>query len=339
MALIRSAKLARDLYWPELLELVDYGEPVDVRGRKTLEILNVVTEVQEPWHHCILLPARRWNPWLAMSEALWILAGRNDVAALLPYNKNIVNYSDDGVHLYGAYGARIYEQIDELIERLRRDPSDRRAVLQIWDHTSIFDGWPMNRDLTTDSKDPPCNNMVYFKLRNNKLHMTVICRSNDIHWGLYAVNLPTFGILQVYIAARLGVEVGAQTHLSNSLHVYTDDKAAAEITDRMLYKEPNVLPVYPEHGLAFTSNDVLTEPRTFSSHAKFSEYCSDILDSSLKIAYGFPPFLQFAGSFLKQYRNHVWEPDLLLHRERFQDWVAAGQLFVDKVWKQPANVS
>lgn len=335
MALIRSARLARDLYWSELLELVDYGEPVDVRGRKTLEILNVVTEVIEPWHHCILLPARRWNPWLAMSEALWILAGRNDIAALVPYNKNIANYSDDGITLYGAYGARMYHQIDDLIERLRRDPSDRRAVLQIWDQANGSDPYeePWN-DLITDSKDPPCNNMVYFKLRGNKLHMTVICRSNDIHWGLYAVNLPTFGILQVYIAARLGVEVGTQTHLSNSLHVYTDDKAAAEITDRMLYREPNVLPPYPEHELVFKNLE------TFN-HAAIATACSaTLIDVSLGSGWGgFTPFLIFARYFLKQYTEHEWHPQDLPYAYQYKDWVAAGQLFVDKVWKQPANVS
>lgn len=327
---------SRDLYLPELQMLVDYGHRVDVRGRETLELLNFTSVVREPWHHCILIPSRRWNPWLALSEALWILAGRNDVAALKPYNSHISDFSDDGVHLYGAYGARIYDQIDPLIERLRKDPSDRRAVLQIWDQANGDDPYvePFN-DLTVESKDPPCNNLVYFKLRQNKLHMTVICRSNDIHWGLFAVNLPTFGILQSYIAARLGVEMGTQTHLSNSLHVYTDDKRAADITDRMLYKESEDLPVYPEHELVFRTKQFSRDSVLGITHKDYAEMCSSALDDLAGAVRAISPsFLLFAQDFLRQYREHEWHPEDLAFNEEWPDWIMAGQMFLEQVWKR-----
>lgn len=360
-------KQSRFAYLPWLQQLQDYGEPVDVRGHKTREFLNCVTEITEPWHHCILLPSRRWNPFLALSEALWILAGRDDVAALRPYNSHISDYSDDGRVLYGAYGARIYHQIDPLIERLRKDPSDRRAVLQIWDNNPHhFSGAPPilqvkgitkeemeeavrkfnpnapamivttdpetrfvqgNYDLTTESKDPPCNNMVYFKLRDNKLHMTVINRSNDLHFGLMAVNLPTFGILQSYIAARLGVEMGTQTHFSNSLHIYTDEPRAKVITERMLYNESEDMPAYPIHDLVFGPEDFYET----LGHPDIAEACSKILDG-----YWHPlgnKFLEFAMVYLEQYRSHKWSPDSLPNKEKYWDWVIAGELFISKVWK------
>lgn len=319
-------KQSRSAYLPWLQQLVDYGEPVEVRGHKTLEFLNTITEISEPWHHCILIPSRRWNPFLALSEALWILAGRDDVAALRPYNSHIGDYSDDNVSLYGAYGKRIYHQIDPLIERLKKDPSDRRAVLQIWDQRSYgFDDFGFD-DLTTESKDPPCNNMVYFKLRQNKLHMTVINRSNDLHFGLFAVNLPTFGILQSYIAARLGVEMGTQTHFSNSLHVYTDEKRAAEITDRMLYRETEDMPVYPAHELVFRPKQFIPS----MGHPDFAEVCSAILDN-----HWHPlgtTFHEFAWEFLKQYRNHEWHPDDLPHKDQYFDWILSADVFLSKVW-------
>lgn len=336
-----TVKYARDAYLPSLQQLVDFGEPVDVRGRKTTEILNYVTEITEPWHHCILIPSRRWNPWLAMSEALWILAGRNDVAALKPYNSRISDFSDDGNTLYGAYGARLYEQIDPLIERLRKDPSDRRAVLSIWDNSGmalVNAGVDerhilLHNDLTVNSKDPPCNDMVFFKLRDNKLHMTVMCRSNDIHWGLYAVNLPTFGILQEYIAARLGVDMGTQTHLSNSFHVYTDDKAAVEITDRMLYRETEDKPAYPEHEVLFHNfPDIKGLPFV---HGMIAEECSAILDCE-----DIGPqihFFEFASDFLKQYREHEWHPKDIRWHGIHQDWIMSGQIFVDKVWRHESS--
>ena len=319
---------SRDLYHHELQYLFDHGEYTEVRGRKTMETLDFITEVRQPWHHCILLPSRHWNPWLAMSEALWILAGRNDVATLKPYNQHISDYSDDGVTLYGAYGRRIYNQIDPLIERLRKDPSDRRAVLQIWTTIgSNENGW---WDLGSETKDPPCNDMVFFKLRNNKLHMTVINRSNDIHFGLFAVNLPTFGILQAYMAARLGVEMGYQTHLSNSLHVYIDDERAKAITERMLFDEPEDRPAYPSHSLVFNPRDV----EKITSHAQFAEMCSDVLDTAQnggklpKASY--PLFLAFATAFLHSYKERI-APNFQQFPE-FQDWELAGKIFAQKVW-------
>lgn len=327
MARIASRRYSRDLYIPWLQELVDHGDKVDVRGRTTYEILDCISIVEEPWHHCILIPSRRWNPWLALSEALWILAGRNDVAALKPYNSHIVDYSDDGVTLYGAYGARIYHQIDDLVGRLRKDPSDRRAVLQIWD-ADIKSPIGGNGDLNSTSKDPPCNNLLYFKLRDGKLNMTVINRSNDIHFGLFAVNLPTFGILQSYIAARLGVDMGTQTHLSNSLHVYTDDKRAVEITDRMLYTEEDA-PRYPSHSLAFGFNELAS----IQKHSEFAEMCSEILECNNppRIGRMYPLFLAFAGVFLRDYRNRTLN-DYSAFPE-FKDWVVSGKTFSDRMWK------
>lgn len=338
------AQRPQELYLWQLYALKTEGEEVEVRGRKTVELLNAITYVELPTDPCILIPDRRWNPWLAMSEGLWILAGRNDVEVLKPYNRNITNYSDDGVTLYGAYGHRIYKQIDYLVERLRKDPGDRRAVLQIWSAGEFIgshedynhDVW-LDGDLTTKSKDPPCNDMVMFKIRQGRLHMTVLNRSNDIHWGLYAVNLPTFQMLQQYIAARLGVGVGTQTHFSNSLHYYTDEKAAQAITDRMLaylgQTTGHIFETYPTHELMFTPNEWLQK----YSHAGFAQAChATLLDVPLGSGWwDVFPFLGFARDFLRMYREHHWDPNLFLERdkEKYADWIQAGEIFVREVWK------
>lgn len=323
----------QDLYGLQLQRLMQEGDKVEVRGRTTIELLNITTHLEKPTDPCILIPARRWNPWLALSEGLWILAGRNDVEALKPYNRNIVNFSDNGETLYGAYGKRIYGQIDDVVERLKKDPSDRRAVLQIWNNVwygTTNSAYMGNIDLTTDSKDPPCNNLVYFKLRNERLHMTVINRSNDIHWGLYAVNLPTFQMLQQYIAARLGVEVGTQTHFSNSLHYYTDDEAAIAITERMIATGNSATPkTYPIHELMFKD---LTN--FVGGNSNFSSWCSMVLeDKELGVGAKNLNFLRFAQDFLRQYREHEWHPQDIRYAEEYADWIHAGEIFVSEVWR------
>ena len=299
------------VYREQLLALLQDGQDVLVRGKKTKELLNCVTEITNPRVRIQIVPGRKLNPWLALSESLWLLAGRNDVASLLPYNKRILEFSDDGKTLYGAYGKRITGQIELMINRLKRDPADRRAVLSIW----------QPYDLPVNSKDPPCNNLVYFKLRENKLHITVICRSNDLHWGLHAVNLPQFSILQEYIAARLSCEVGTQTHLSNSLHIYTEGEGQ-KITDRMLAAMDESFMIIPVDALLFPN----PWPDNLS-HQHFAAMCGAVLDGKYGMSMPRFPFLEFAEDFLKLYRDE----QLPIRRENYANlypsWIRAGREF------------
>lgn len=307
-------KCAHEIYRSQLQCLLEQGSEVVVRGLRTRELLNAVTIITEPRRRVHLVPGRRANPFLALSESIWMLAGRNDVQALLPYNKRILDYSDDGETLYDAYGYRIKDQIPELIARLQADPSDRRAVLMVWE----------TRDLVAQTKSPPCNDIIMFKLRDGQLHMTVFCRSNDIHWGLYAVNLCQFSVLQEYLATRLRAEMGTQTHISNSLHVYLDGPGAKP-TERMQHCWETRLPLLPEPQALFSSG----LPR----HEEFVQSCSDVLDGE-EITDSVP-FLEFASDFLRYYRLRDL-PGLgcfagLRHADYYADWVLAGRCFLEQM--------
>ncbi|KKK85049.1 hypothetical protein LCGC14_2777180, partial [marine sediment metagenome] len=104
-----------NLYRYQLNYILNQGQDVEVHGKSTKELLDVATVIDEPRRRVHVVPGRRANPFLALSEALHILGGRHDVASLLPYNKRIVDFSDDGVDLYGAYGRRIKDQIPYLL--------------------------------------------------------------------------------------------------------------------------------------------------------------------------------------------------------------------------------
>jgi len=301
------------IYRQQLKDLVENPDHIiTVRGRPTRELLNVVTEITSPRARCQIVPGRKLSPWLMLSESLWLLAGRDDVAALEPYNKRISEFSDNGRTLYGAYGKRIADQIPNLLQRLIVEPNDRRAVLQIW----------REEDLTAITLDPPCNDLAMFKLRDENLHMTVICRSNDLHWGLHAVNLPQFSILLEYLAARLGVGVGTQTHLSQSLHIYTDVEGQ-KITDRMLAAMDEPLQELRVNGLF---------PSPLPSHITHKEFaevwCSAVLDGYGKQPRPFP-FLEFVDDFLQAYREPD-NKDPLRHAAAFSSWVRMAEEF----WKK-----
>lgn len=313
---VYTGRTAGEVYRKQLLDLVDAPQ-VPAKGTTTRELLNVVTEIEQPQHRIQVVPGRKMNPWLALSEAFWLLAGRNDVAALKPYNRRIVDFSDDGETLYGAYGYRIAHQLPDLLRRLKRDPFDRRAVLSVW----------RPEDLMENTHDPPCNDLVMFKIRQDRLHMTVCNRSNDLHWGLHAVNLPQWSVLQEYLAVRLGVGIGTQTHISNSLHIY-ESGPQARITERMMdaMMEPY------EH-----QNNAALFPSISYNHAEFRGACSAVLDDHADMEHlpGWNmPVFEFVHDFLWAYRRHKRGLPIPLayirHANRFLDWVRVGEKFLNK---------
>ena len=151
-----------------------------------------------------------------------MLNGELDVKTVAFYVKRMADFSDDGKTLWGAYGYRWLKhfgysvghdtnQIKKIINILKNDPDDRRCVLQMWD--------PL-QDLAKEGRDIPCNTNIYFKIRNNKLYMTVCCRSNDIIWGTYGANAVHMSMLHEFMASSIGVELGEYHQISDSFHAY-----------------------------------------------------------------------------------------------------------------------
>lgn len=237
----------------------------------------VTVTYTHPRERVLFNATRDANPFFHLYESLWMLAGRNDVAPLTYYSKQMREYSDDEVTLNGAYGyrwrqANTYydttvgnlihgtfevkvkgcdkvDQLDIIVAHLKADPNSRRAVLQMWNveddllkigpsQTMTFKEKPGNplvpvpgtEKFPDYSKDVCCNLSVMFSLRDQGKHgpidyvldMTVTNRSNDMVWGMLGANYVHFTMLQEYMAARLGVEVGRYHHFSNNLHVYDE---------------------------------------------------------------------------------------------------------------------
>jgi len=180
-----------------------------------------ITEYLRPDERVLFSPERDANPFFHFMEALWIIDGRNDVATLTRYNKKMSEYSDNGETFHGAYGFRIrafhgIDQLRRVIRLLGDDPDTRRAVVAIWDPIA---------DLGANSKDIPCNDLIFFKLRDGRLNITVSCRSNDAIWGAYGANAVQFSTIQEFVARALRVEVGSYIQVSDSFHVYTQQDA------------------------------------------------------------------------------------------------------------------
>lgn len=220
--------------------MMDKKPWIDSRDGKVKEMLNVKTMIDNPYRRICGGYNRNINMFFLLAEAIWIFVGRKDVEFLTMFNKNMKNFSDDGKTFHAPYGFRLrhwgiasedkfleenlhaaqgYDQVADAIKIFAQNHNTRQVVLSIWN---------ANLDLGAKTKDIPCNDMVMLKIRNGKLITTIQNRSNDLHWGL-PTNIFQFSFLTEIIAACLGIELGTQTHNSQSLHIYEWNNIATKM--------------------------------------------------------------------------------------------------------------
>ena len=60
-------------------ELVENGQDVEVRGKKTKELLSCHISIANPLQLCYFVPFRKDNIFARIAETLWVLQGRNDI--------------------------------------------------------------------------------------------------------------------------------------------------------------------------------------------------------------------------------------------------------------------
>jgi thymidylate synthase len=180
----------------------------------------MLTTYSRPWERVLFNQKRDCNHVFHLVEAIWMLAGRNDIGTLLPFNSQYGKYAEEDGHVWGAYGPRwrvsfAQDQIKGVIDCLRANPESRRAVIQMW-HPD------MDLEVSPVKKDVPCNTTIYFDCRGGVLNMTVCNRSNDMLWGAYGANAVHLSMLQELIAAALKIGIGKYRQFSNNMHLYTD---------------------------------------------------------------------------------------------------------------------
>ena len=213
-----NTRNANTLFSDMFRHLSEHGVPSGSRNGRVLRFPEpVLTTVRNPAERVLLHRGRDANPVFHLMEAIWMLAGRQDVAFLSLFNSTIHQYSDDGQVFNAAYGYRWREhfgvdQLAHVIHTLEADPGSRQAVIQMWDAG----------DLVKQTKDKACNTQLMFEILDGALNMTVINRSNDMYYGYCGANIVHMTILQEFVASALGVKLGAYRTFSTNLHLYLD---------------------------------------------------------------------------------------------------------------------
>ena len=114
----------------------------------------------------------------------------------------------DGTCWEYTYHDRFARQLPWIYEELRRNPYTRRAVMNIRDF-----------EVDTQNEHPACLQSIQFLMREQKLHMRIMMRSNDAVQATY-MNAVGFIALLRKVASDLGYPVGSYSHTAHSFHAY-----------------------------------------------------------------------------------------------------------------------
>ncbi len=216
-----------------------------------------------------LLTTKKVNFNACLHELLWYLSGEDHIRNLKKVTKIWDAWADEKGDLETAYGrywrrfphpvqkshgpvaetgegaVRVQEidQIQYVIDEIKRNPFSRRLVVVAWE--------PGNAEV---SKLPPCHYSFAFNVSPDekgepvKLNCHLTQRSGDVALGI-PFNLACYATLTQMIAQEVGMEVGEFGHTIVDAHIYCADKGSKmEAYDHVaglgeqLTREPRVLP-------------------------------------------------------------------------------------------------
>lgn len=208
----------------EALELLEkHGLEVGPRGKKTLECLNVSITIENPYRSMISIRGASLSYYIA--EMLWYSSKDRSVRFIGKFSAFWKMLADENNEVVSNYGYWLFgekqkhNQFARAISLLLLDKYSRQAVMHIKNTENSL----------ANPKDIPCTNSVQFFIRENKLHMTVNMRSNDLVYG-FTYDVFYFSLLQIKALEELksigypDLELGCYTHTANSLHIYEKDR-------------------------------------------------------------------------------------------------------------------
>jgi thymidylate synthase len=180
-------------------------------GTKTM--YNQMFTILDTKQKVVKTPERSFKIDYAEKEWEWYLSKNRDASEIAKVAKIWYNHMDERGYVNSNYGWQWSRnnQLEYAIKELQRDKYSRRAVI------SIYDG----KEHTGYSKDTPCTLSIqfYYTPESDKLHMTVLMRSNDLWFG-FCNDAYCFLKLHELVANSLNSDQGFYTHYAHNLHIY-----------------------------------------------------------------------------------------------------------------------
>jgi len=168
-------------------------------------------------------------------ELIWLLSGNTNIKYLTDNGVKIWNeWADENGDLGPVYGAQWrnfngqgIDQIKDVIERLKKDPNDRRMIVTAWNPAQI-----------AQMALPPCHCFFQFYVANGKLSCQLYQRSCDMFLGV-PFNIASYSLLTMMVAQVTGLQPGEFVHTLGDAHIYHNH---FEQVKEQLSREPFSLP-------------------------------------------------------------------------------------------------
>ena len=171
-------------------------------------------------------------------ELLWFLRGDTNVHYLQEHGVRIWNEwaREDGDlgPIYGYqwrswpdYQGGHIDQIQQIIDQLRRDPDSRRMLVSAW-NVAQLDQMAL----------APCHCLMQFYVAEGRPSLQLYQRSADVFLGV-PFNIASYALLLMMIAQVTGLEVGDFVHTFGDVHIYRDHLEQVEL---QLERTPKTLP-------------------------------------------------------------------------------------------------
>ena len=185
-----------------------------------------------------LLTTKKVHTKSIIYELLWFLRGDTNVKYLKERGVTIWDeWADKDGNLGRIYGAqwcdwrtpdgRSLNQIDQLIEQIKKNPDSRRHIVTAWN--------PGELELMAL---PPCHSLFQFYVCDGELNCQLYQRSTDIFLGV-PFNIASYALLTLMVAQVCGLKPGDFVHTFGDVHLYTNHVEQAKL---QLSREPRSLP-------------------------------------------------------------------------------------------------
>ena len=181
-------------------------------------------------------------------ELLWFLNGDTNIKYLQENGVKIWDaWADSNGDLGPVYGFQWrnwnndgIDQISNLINDLKNNPSSRRHLISAWNPSVLPDTSKSFETNVADGKAalPPCHAFFQFHVINGKLSCQLYQRSADIFLGV-PFNIASYSLLTIMIAQVCDLKVGDFIHTFGDAHIYSNhfDQMKLQLT-----REPRKLP-------------------------------------------------------------------------------------------------
>lgn len=171
-------------------------------------------------------------------ELLWFLKGDTNIRYLRENGVTIWDeWADPEGNLGPVYGAQwrswkgsdgvLHDQIAEVIDSIRNNPSSRRHIVSAW-NVSEIDRMAL----------PPCHVLFQFYVAEGRLSCQLYQRSADLFLGV-PFNIASYALLTLMIAQVCNLKPGDFVHTFGDLHLYLNH---LEQVKTQLAREPRTLP-------------------------------------------------------------------------------------------------